>query len=207
MMGDAEQEEEALLLQSSMDLKADVLKLGHHGEDDASTGAFLDRVQPSIGLIAGNMEENPESVDPVITKRLEDRKVQIYYSQSPGLGYSFLSDGNTIQTELLRDRDLPKNLKLSFASVDRPGQRVTVRNDREVEADLSGCLLWSVRRDELFLFPEGTFLAPGETITVACRDAEIPGDLTWDADSVWQKKKDEARLYDRNLNKLAENMP
>ena len=207
MMGDAELEEEALLMESGMDLNAQVLKLGHHGEDDASSPEFLDRVSPRLGLIAGNQEENPDSLDPLITARLADRDIKPLYSECDGLGWVLISDGYHLDSTVLKDRDFPKTLSLSFQEVDRPGQRVTVRNDGRQAADISLCLIRSVRRDELFLFPEGTVLKPGETITVACRDASSPGDLTWDADSVWQKKRDEARLYDRNLNKLAENIP
>ena len=207
MMGDAEQEEVALLLQSSMDLKADVLKLGHHGEEDASSPAFLQAVGPQIGLITGNLEENPESMDPVIAERLRKRNIKSLYSESPGLGYEIISDGTDLEIRILRDRNLPKTLQLSFAEVDRFQQRVTVRNDGTEEADLSGCLIRSVRKDELYLFPEGIHLGPGQTISVSCRDAFSPGDLIWDADSVWQKKRDTARLYDRNLNLLDENKP
>ena len=207
MMGDAELEEESLLMKSGMDLKADILKLGHHGEDDASSPAFLRKVQPTIGLIAGNAEENPESLDPLISSRLKDFQIQAYYSESPGLGYCFLSDGKNIETKVLEDRDFPIELNLCFEEVNRSEQRVVIRNNGEDTADLSGCLIRSVKKDELFLFPEGTLLKPGEKITVACRDASLPGDLTWDADSVWQPKKDKARLYDQNLNLLDENLP
>ena len=207
MMGDAEKEEEALLLESSLDLRAQVLKLGHHGEDDASTPAFLDRVQPELGLIAGNQEENPESVDPVITERLAKRNIEPVYSECTGLGWAILSDGHDFRVEILKDRAFPVTLQLSFREVDREGQRVTVQNDGKETADLGGCLIRSVKKDELYLFPAGTLLAPGEAITVACRDASSPGDLIWDMDSVWQGSKDKARLYDRNLNKLDEDMP
>ena len=207
MMGDAELQEEALLMASSMDLQAQVLKLGHHGEDDASSPEFLDRVQPQIGLIAGNMEENPESLDPVIGKRLRDRNIKPYYSESQGLGWQILSDGQRCRVEVLKNREFPVTLDLEFQEVDRKGQSLTVRNRSSSAADLSGCLIRSVKHDELFLFPEGTLLGPGETLTVSCQDSLIPGDLTWDADSVWQKKQDEARLYDKNLNKLDENKP
>ena len=207
MMGDAEQEEEALLLKSSMDLRAQVLKLGHHGEDDASTPAFLDRVQPRLGLIAGNEEENPESLDPIIAKRLASRKIDTLYSECAGLGWAIVSDGYDFDYQVLEDQNFPVTLQLSFQEVDRKGQRVTVRNDGKDDADLSGCLIRSVRRDELYLFPAGTCLAPGQTITVACRDASSPGDLLWDEDSVWQETRDKARLYDQNLNKLDENKP
>ena len=48
-MGDAEKEVEAELLAqgSSLDLRANILKVGHHGSDSSSTDEFLNRVFPA----------------------------------------------------------------------------------------------------------------------------------------------------------------
>lgn len=66
MMGDAEREEEEWLMQNEADLlRADVLKVGHHGSSTSSTAAFLDAVQPRIALVSvgtGNTYGHP-SVD------------------------------------------------------------------------------------------------------------------------------------------------
>ena len=42
--------EEAALLRSGFGLRADVLKLGHHGEADATSEALLEKVKPVSGL-------------------------------------------------------------------------------------------------------------------------------------------------------------
>jgi competence protein ComEC len=53
LMGDAERAEEAWLVDhASSDLKADVLKVGHHGSSTSSTDAFLKAVQPSLAVIS-----------------------------------------------------------------------------------------------------------------------------------------------------------
>ncbi|HET9424924.1 MAG TPA: DNA internalization-related competence protein ComEC/Rec2, partial [Gemmatimonadaceae bacterium] len=63
MMGDAEREEEAWLLDNARDwLAADVLKVGHHGSSTSSTASFLDAVRPRIALVsvgAGNTYGHP----------------------------------------------------------------------------------------------------------------------------------------------------
>ena len=202
MMGDAELQEERQLMDSRMDLQADILKLGHHGEDDATSPAFLDLVKPSIGLVAGNEEENPQSMDPMIADLLKSRDVRCWYSECPGLALEFTSDGNTFTQSVLADRELPGSLSLSISRADRKNQRITIRNQGEDTADLSGSLLYSLRRDEVFRFPDGTSLEPGGELTVACLDADEPGDLTWEQESVWQKKRDDALLFDENLNLL-----
>jgi competence protein ComEC len=65
MMGDAEQEEEQWLVEHAPDeLRADVLKVGHHGSSTSSTPEFLDLVQPRIALVSvgeGNTYGHPSA--------------------------------------------------------------------------------------------------------------------------------------------------
>ncbi len=99
LMGDAELEEEALLLASDFPLRSTLLKLGHHGETDATSPALLNRVQPQIALITGNAEENPDSVNETIAARLRQRDVMTYYSEGEELGLDVISDGETLRVE------------------------------------------------------------------------------------------------------------
>jgi competence protein ComEC len=65
LMGDAEKGEEERLVDAYGDqLRADVLKVGHHGSNTSSTGAFLALVRPRVALIsvgAGNMYGHPSA--------------------------------------------------------------------------------------------------------------------------------------------------
>lgn len=61
--GDAEREAEQALLDSGAELKADVLKLGHHGSDTSTSYPFLREVMPEYAVISvgeGNSYEHPE---------------------------------------------------------------------------------------------------------------------------------------------------
>ena len=51
-MGDAGAQTESLLLRRGVDLRANVLKVGHHGSAYASSPAFIAAVQPSLALIS-----------------------------------------------------------------------------------------------------------------------------------------------------------
>lgn len=103
MMGDAEQEEEAALLASGFPVSANVLKLGHHGENDASSLAFLNQVKPQYALITGNEKENPDSLNPQVQKRLEQCSITPYFSECDGLGIDFVSDHGTICISAVED--------------------------------------------------------------------------------------------------------
>ena len=65
MMGDAEREEEQWLVEHMADqLRADVLKVGHHGSSTSSSSEFLDIVKPRIALVsvgAGNTYGHPSA--------------------------------------------------------------------------------------------------------------------------------------------------
>lgn len=51
LVGDMELEEESLLIKTGLNLKADVLKVGHHGSRTSSSKKFLDLVKPEIAVI------------------------------------------------------------------------------------------------------------------------------------------------------------
>ena len=65
LVGDAERAEEDWLLAHHRDeLRAQVLKVGHHGSSTSSSDAFLDAVRPDIAVIsvgAGNMYGHPSN--------------------------------------------------------------------------------------------------------------------------------------------------
>lgn len=105
MTGDMEKGEEAKLLASGINVKADVLKLGHHGENDATTVNLLQKVKAKYGIICGNAEENPDSMNTEIAERLKSYGVQPYYSEGEQLAIDFISDGNFIKTENVIDKD------------------------------------------------------------------------------------------------------
>jgi competence protein ComEC len=51
-VGDAERWEEARLLEQAGDLRADLLKVGHHGSRSSSSAPFIARVRPSLATIS-----------------------------------------------------------------------------------------------------------------------------------------------------------
>lgn len=58
LAGDAEKAQETELLDTSLSVKADVLKVGHHGSDSSSSDAFLNKVRPDYAIISVG-KDNP----------------------------------------------------------------------------------------------------------------------------------------------------
>jgi DNA internalization-related competence protein ComEC/Rec2 len=92
-MGDAEKLVEQDLLETYTNLKADVLKLGHHGSSTSTTEPFLKAVVPSIGIISageGNSYGHPHTE---ILTLLEDYNVEYYNTANLGT-ITIISNGD-----------------------------------------------------------------------------------------------------------------
>ena len=84
MTGDAETEVEENILDSGMDIDAEILKVGHHGSDTSSSEEFLDAISPDYALISckvGNKYEHPIKST---MEKLEERNVEVYRTDECG---------------------------------------------------------------------------------------------------------------------------
>jgi competence protein ComEC len=82
--GDATGVVEEALVKGGVELKAKVLKVGHHGAQDATGKDFLDAVRPAYAVISvdeGNIRGYP---DEKILKRLKKRGIQTLLTKSHG---------------------------------------------------------------------------------------------------------------------------
>ncbi|MEK7202806.1 MAG: ComEC/Rec2 family competence protein [Patescibacteria group bacterium] len=70
-VGDAEEQVEVKLLNSKVDLTADVLKVGHHGSDTSSGQRFLEKINPRIAVIEVGKDNTFGQPNLRIIKRLE----------------------------------------------------------------------------------------------------------------------------------------
>ena len=83
---------EARLLVSPERLKADILKVPHHGSRYSSTGAFLDAVRPRAALIAAGYGNTFRLPAPQTLERLARRRIAVYRTDLDGTVY-FRSTG------------------------------------------------------------------------------------------------------------------
>ncbi len=92
LTGDAEMEVEKKLLANRDGLKADVLKVGHHGSNTSSMDIFLQAVQPSYAVIEVGENNSFGHPSPRVIKRLERRGIKIFRTDING-SIKFTSDG------------------------------------------------------------------------------------------------------------------
>ena len=69
--GDSEKEEEVEILNLNKNIKADVLKVGHHGSQTSSSQEFIEKINPKIALIGVGKKNNFGHPNVEVIKRLE----------------------------------------------------------------------------------------------------------------------------------------
>ncbi|HKQ72699.1 MAG TPA: ComEC/Rec2 family competence protein [Blastocatellia bacterium] len=94
--GDAETETEELMMKSGEPLRAQVLKVGHHGSRYATSGKFLEAVAPEVAIIscgAGNRYDHPAQAT---LDRLQSAGAKIYRTDLNG-EIAIMTDGNKFE--------------------------------------------------------------------------------------------------------------
>ena len=96
---DAGIDAESDIINSGVDLKADVLKVGHHGSKYSTSSEFLELVNPEFGAISvGDGNDYKHPADDTI-KRLNEAGVEIYRTDKNGT-IVFTSDGDTLNIKI-----------------------------------------------------------------------------------------------------------
>ncbi len=83
--GDIEKDAERILVNTYKDkLKADILKIAHHGSKTSTTEEFLECVNPKIALIGVGKNNTFGHPTEEVLERLKNRKIQIYRTDLDG---------------------------------------------------------------------------------------------------------------------------
>lgn len=183
LTGDMQFAEETSLLRSGAELKADVLKVGNHGNPDATSDEFGRAVSPSAAVISTSTAEDDDSANPRVIRALGG--ADVYVTQDYTLGVLMTAKGGELDVADLAPPEVDVPISIS---IDKTAQTVTLLS--ETDADLSGWFIWSVKGSELFVFPQGAAIRAGVPLVVACRGGS--GDYIWDDKKVWSDKADEA---------------
>ncbi|MCQ2552972.1 MAG: ComEC/Rec2 family competence protein [Clostridia bacterium] len=72
LMADADYERETSILQANPGLKADVIKLGHHGSKTSSSPSFIDSVSPKMAIISCGLNNSYGHPAPTVVELLND---------------------------------------------------------------------------------------------------------------------------------------
>lgn len=82
--GDIDSKVENELLKEGLDLKADILKVSHHGYKDATSQEFLDAVLPEAAIISAGPKDKLGPPSPSVLGLLNKRNIKIYRTDIDG---------------------------------------------------------------------------------------------------------------------------
>jgi competence protein ComEC len=98
LTGDMEKPMESRLLASGQPVRADVLKVGHHGSNTSSTDPFLDAVAPTFAVISDGFENSFHHPHPRVLARLAAHRAEVLRTDRLGL-ITVRTDGRRIWVE------------------------------------------------------------------------------------------------------------
>ncbi len=102
LTGDAEAPVESELLSSGVRLRADVLKVGHHGSRTSTTEDFLDAVHPAFAIISDGVGNPFHHPHPDVVARLAAHHAEALRTDRLGL-ITVLTDGHAMRLWDVRD--------------------------------------------------------------------------------------------------------
>lgn len=100
LTGDMEFPEEDSLLKANLIPHADVLKVGNHGEDDATSSALINAVCPALAVISTNTEDEPDTPSPRVLRLLASWDIPVLVTQDSNDGVLVTLTGGKIETEI-----------------------------------------------------------------------------------------------------------
>ena len=103
--GDAEFETEAQMLDSGMKVNAQVLKIGHHGSRHATSGKFLEAVNPQVAVISDGVSNDYGHPSQFTLDRLKKANIKTLRTDLNG-EIEIFSDGKTFDARPARKATL-----------------------------------------------------------------------------------------------------
>lgn len=194
--GDMKQEEEEDLLSAGWITPCDVLKVGHHGDNNAAGKQFLRAASPRTALICTDSREEPDTPAPSTLNRLGKIGAEVYVTQNAHDAYLItLQDHEAAVTDVIWT-DVPLRAEGVEIKLDVSGDIACILNHSDRALCLDGCFLYSTKGDE-GLYLDGYAVPANGSLTVGTNASGGQTDVYWPVKRVWnQKKRDAAILYD-----------
>lgn len=98
-MGDATTSVEKEIMND--DLKADILKVGHHGSNTSTSSDFLKKVKPSYAIVSVGLNNTYNLPSSKIVERLKKQNISVYRTDESGT-INVTSDGDNINIEAVK---------------------------------------------------------------------------------------------------------
>lgn len=198
LAGDMEFPEEKSLLARKLIPQCDVLKVGNHGESDATSDGLVQAVKPKIAVISTNTKEEPDTPASRVLKVLKKVNAAVYETQDSDAGVLVTLSGGKATAANVKYNPLPEEARgVEILDKGNDDSVVLINNGTEV-VDMTDWFIYSERGGQTFVFPKGAVIQPGQRVTVVSESSKGEGDYVWPDTKVWHKsKEDKAILYDQ----------
>jgi competence protein ComEC len=100
-IGDAEETEEEVILNSGADVHAQILKVGHHGSRNSTSPDWLQAVSPQVGIISVGENNRYGHPHPEVLQWLSQFGVKVYRTDQQGT-ITVTTDGTTYEVSTER---------------------------------------------------------------------------------------------------------
>ncbi|MBR2714669.1 MAG: MBL fold metallo-hydrolase [Ruminococcus sp.] len=122
LMGDAENQAERDILDTTLSLKADVLKVGHHGSKTSTTPEFLEAVDPDYAVISCGKNNEYGHPHTEILSLLDDFSVKTYRTDE-------------LSTIIARVKNFDNKAKLLIENTDSKSLIENTENDETIKEE------------------------------------------------------------------------
>ncbi len=197
LAGDMKEDEEYELLQAGAFSSCDLLKAGHHGDNNATGKKMLKIVQPKAAVILTDSREETDTPAASTLARLDEIGCKTYVSQDfHDAVMIVLKNGRDPEAIDVEWDGAPKRAENVFLSLNAEQDTLTISNQGGQALSLKGCCVYSTKGNELAALPDVSVPA-GEKIVIGTKATKSGADVYLDTKRVWNKKKlDRAILYD-----------
>ena len=194
--GDMKLEEEYELMDAGLIGPADVLKVPFHGDNTASSEAFVERVSPQIALICTSTAQEPDTPAASILKRYARYGAQITVTQDYERGVEIdLQSGRAAFRPLAWET--PDYGQFIRADITPEEDLLTLHSSSGQPIDLSGWILFSTKGGECVRFPQGSVIPANGVFRIGTNATSSAMDWKINEKRLWHKSKyDQAQLYD-----------
>lgn len=182
--GDMQFAEEKSLMRGNVSLSADILKVGNHGNPDATSDLFAMTVSPELAFITTDTQEDKNSANKRVIAALETVGAEVILSERFSVG-ALLTIAQNGAMNISNPLKSSAEERLMLSEPNRETQSITVYNTGESTVQLQNFFIFSERNSEIFIFPS-YLLKKGESVTISC---EAAGDLIWPLEKIFSKKK------------------
>lgn len=185
------------------DVKATVLKAGHHGSNTSSSEEFIQAVKPEVTILSYGEDNKYGHPHAEIVDRLQAIGSKIYATADLGTitvstdGVNYTVNGketSSVETGNILSKEEPTTA-IEIVSKDLVTEIVGIKNSGQHAVSLKDWQLISIEGHQVFNFPNLS-LQPGKTIFITSGTNAQEGQnyLKWTTKQIWLNAGDAAQL-------------